>query len=125
LKLDFKKVSRAKKSIEIEKEGVSLKGEIYLNKDNLTDFKGKLSNNIKVTCDRCGEEFLLFLDEDIYLKFCDGVFKGFDEEADVIEFFDGKIDFEEVLHSEIESKKLEYHICPKCKGEEDGSSKEA
>ncbi len=124
MKLDFRKVSKTKKSVEVSSQGVTLKGEISLGRDNLTEFKGKLSNNVEVICDRCASPFMLPLDEEVHLKFSDGIYRGFDEEADVIEFFDGKIDFNQVLDSEIESKKLEYHICPKCKGEDNGSSKE-
>jgi len=123
LRLDFKKIGTAPKSVKIEREGVRLEGELSRREGNLTDFKGKLSNNIEVQCSRCGQEFDLPVDEDVFLKFSDGLYRGSDPEADVIEFFDGKIDLDAVLNSEIESIRLDYHICPACKkGEEDGST---
>jgi len=123
LKIDFQKIGKTPRSVTIEKEGVTLSGELRNKEHGLTDFKGKLSNNIKVQCAKCGEEFLIDLDEDLTLKFSDGIYKGSDPEADVIEFYDGKIDFEEVLISEIESIRADYHICPNCKeGENNGST---
>lgn len=124
MRVDFKKIGRVPKSVELTQDGVTLKGELQLGKDALTDFKGKLSDNIQVQCAKCGETFTLALDEELVLKFSDGIYRGFDEEADIIEFYDGSIDLGEVLRSEIESIKLDYHICPKCKGEENGSTKE-
>ena len=122
MKVDFKKVGRVPKNVEIEREGVVLTGSLSQGEDNLTNFKGKLSNNLKVECSRCGEEFEIALDEEVILKFSDGVYRGFDEEADIIEFYDGKIDIDEVLRSEIESIKLDYHLCNRCKGEDNGST---
>ena len=123
MKVDFKKIGRSPKSVTVEREGVMLSGELTQGSGSLTDFKGKLSNNIKVQCARCGEEYEIPLDEELFLKFSDGLYRGSDPEADVIEFYDGKIDMDEVLRSEIESIRLEYHICPDCeKGEENGST---
>jgi len=122
LKVDFKKVGREPKSVYLERDGVALRGELRRGNRDLTEFKGKLSNNILVRCIRCGEEFLLPLDEELNLRFSDGVYRG-SEELDIIEFYDGKIDFQEVLESEMESIRLDYHLCPQCKGEEYGSTK--
>jgi len=121
LKVDFRKVGREPKKIRYEREGVTLEGELCRGREDLTDFTGRLSNEILVQCTRCGAEFQLPLNEELSLRFSDGIYRG--SELDIIEFFDGKIDFEEVLKSEIESIRLDYHLCPQCKGEEHGSTK--
>jgi len=119
LKVEFKKISSKPKSFKIEKEGVEFKGEFKKDKDSLVDIVGNISNEIKVTCDRCSKEFMLKLDEDIHIKASEGIFKGNLEDIDIIEFYNGFIDFNEILNSEIESIKLDYHLCKECKKTED------
>jgi hypothetical protein len=38
-----------------------------------------------------------------------------DEESVIIEVEDHILDFDEILHSELESLKSEYHVCDACK----------
>ncbi len=119
MKVDFKKISSKPKSFSLVKEGIEFKGEFKKDRDSLVDIEGTLKNDIKVVCDRCSKEFMLKLDEKIHLKVNEGVFKGNLEEFDVIEFYEGFVDFDEILNSEIESIKLDYHLCDECKKEED------
>lgn len=117
MKIEFKKIRAKSSKFSIERDGVLFSGEFKKNRD-FVDIKGKLQNSICVACDRCGEEFMLKLNEPIDLKAYDGVFKGHIEDGDVIEFYDGLVDFDEILESEIESIKLDYHICDNCKKEQ-------
>ena len=60
-------------------------------------------------------EFLLY-DEDVNLILSDGIYKDEEENLDdAVEFFDGFINLEEVLTSEIEAFKSDYFYCEKCK----------
>ena len=124
MKLDFKKIGSSSKSVQTSSQEGHLEGELQRDKE-LVDFQGILRGDITVYCKRCGEEFYLPICEKLHLKLSDGIYRGFDEEADVIEFFDGKIDFDYLINSEMEAIKSDYHLCPVCKlkeGEENGST---
>ncbi len=118
MKLAFKKVGYNQKEVTIPKESLTLDGKISLEKKGLVKFQGSLIGKVEVECRRCGEKFTIPVDEKLFLKMSDGLFRGFDEEADVIEFYDNHIDFDEIIDSESESIKLDYHICEKCKSKE-------
>jgi len=115
LKVEFKKVGFKPKKFQLNKEGIDFQGEFKKDQNNLVDIIGTIKNEIVVTCDRCSKEFMIKLDENIHIKASDGVYRGNLEEYDVIEFYEGMIDFDEILESEIESNKLDYHICDECK----------
>ena len=99
-----------------ESHEISLKGEI--NKErSLYKFVGIFEGNIELTCDSCSEEYQNSVNDEITLWFSDGEYSSSgnnDDNRDVIEFFDGFIDFDEVIISEIESIKLDYHKCKTC-----------
>ena len=119
MKIEFKKIGTQTKEFNLIKDGVEFKGKFKKDKDFLIDIEGNIKNEIKVVCDRCSKEFMLKLDENIHIKASEGIFKGQLEDVDVIEFYDGKIDFIEILDSELESIKLDYHLCENCKKEEE------
>ena len=123
MKIEFKKVGFNKKEITISKQKLNLSGDLKRSKENLVDFDARLQGSVQVECSRCGKEFGLDVDEKLDLKLSDGVYRGFDEEADVIEFYDGSIDMQEIIDSEEASIQLDYHLCQECKeGENDGST---
>ncbi len=123
MKIEFKKVGFNKKEITISKENLKLSGDLQRDNSKLVDFNARLQGTLKVECIRCGEEFDLKVDEKLALKLSDGVYKGFDKEADIVEFYEGVIDMDQLINSEKTSISLDYHLCPKCKeGEKNGSS---
>ena len=79
-------------------------------------FSGTIKGEIKYICDRCGDEFMLPIDQDVELNLSDGVYKDRENElSDTVEFFDGNIDLKEVFESELEAFKSDYFYCEKCK----------
>ncbi len=127
MKIAFKKIGAQTKKVDVSKEGLRIEGTLRRAQGTLVDLGGRMSGEVEVECIRCGESFSLAIDEDLKLRLSDGVYRGFDEEADVVEFYDGSIDMEQILDSESASIKLDYHICPKCKqqeGDDNGSTKE-
>ncbi|WP_281951356.1 hypothetical protein [Nitrosophilus kaiyonis] len=119
MKIEFKKIGFEPKKFQLSKNGIEFQGEFKKDKDGLVDILGNIKNELNVTCDRCSKEFMIKLDENIHLKASDGLYKGHLEEYDVLEFYDGMIDFDEILESEIASIKLDYHICNECEKIED------
>ena len=93
---------------ELNSDGVNFNGELKRVTQNLVSCKGKIVGEIAHNCDRCGE--------DINLILSDGIYKDKEENLDdVVEFFDGFVNLEEVLTSEIEAFKSDYFYCDKCK----------
>ncbi len=119
MKIEFKKVGFNQKEIKIDDKNLRLQGNIVREDSNLVDLKGTLRGSVKVECRRCGREFSLPIEERLHLKLSDGVYRGSLEEADVVEFYDGSIDFDELMESERESVRLDYHLCDECKNKKE------
>jgi hypothetical protein len=62
-----------------------------------------------VECCKCGDEHYVNIDENQDFILSDGEFKGFNKNYDVIESFDGLIDFDYILDSEIELIRDDYN----------------
>lgn len=115
MKIEFKKITTTPKSFSLESEGVVLDGEVRRVSAKLFEIKAHLHGEINLTCDLSGEEYQEALDEPLVLYISNGVWDMQSQsdlmtDFDVIEFFDGFIDFEYILQSEINSIKMDYHI---------------
>lgn len=77
---------------------------------NLLKFEGVLSGTITLVCDLSGEEYIKTLDEPLEFYLSEGIVsldnRHFEE---VIECEKGIIDFDEILHSELEMIRCDYH----------------
>lgn len=74
-----------------------------------------LEGILKRDCDLCGIQEDCKIDERVDLILSDGVYE--DEEhklCDVYECFEGKIDLEEIMHSELELILNDYYYCKNC-----------
>lgn len=94
-------------------ESITLKGELTRLDSKLVKFSGTLSGSLNLICVKSGEEFSKNITQDLVLYFADGIYKMQSQseiDLDVIEFFDGFIDIDFVLNSEIESIRLDYNI---------------
>jgi len=115
MKIDFRKILSQPQKLSIDISKTVFDGNFFKKKDDLVLLNGKLSGEVESICDRCGNDFGLKIDEEIFLKLVNGFVSLQDEEdLDIIEC-DGVIDFEEILLGEIESIKLDYNYCNKCK----------
>lgn len=100
-------------------EQVCLEGSLSLSQkfsaESLVEIRGRLSGIISVVCDLSGEEFEKPISEEVSLLLSDGLYTprqvdgGF---LDVIECKNGIIDLEEILLSEVELIKSDYHTKP-------------
>ncbi|WP_202391515.1 hypothetical protein [Helicobacter saguini] len=100
-------------NIESTPESITLKGELTRLDSKLVKFSGTLSGSLNLICVKSGEEFSKNITQDLVLYFADGIYKMQSQseiDLDVIEFFDGFIDIDFVLNSEIESIRLDYNI---------------
>jgi len=115
VKIEFKKVSKDIKKLKAEFNSVKIEGIFYKIALSLVKIEAKLSGNIEVDCLRCAKIETLTLDEKLKLLLSDGIFKDEEEEEFlVIEVENSLIDFDEIIQSELNSIKSDYHICKKC-----------
>ena len=125
MKIQFKKVSSKAREVKFvfniedceflqEGENITLEGHIQRVDSKLVKFYGKITGNLCLICVRSGEDFSKIIDEDLILYFSDGFWEmqsqKHDYDLDVIEFFDGFIDFFYIASSEVESIRTDYNI---------------
>jgi uncharacterized metal-binding protein YceD (DUF177 family) len=113
MKIEFKKVPQSPKSFTSEYHSVKIEGTFCKISPTLVKIDSTLAGNMDVTCCRCGEEESITLDEELNFLVSDGVYKTESDDL-VIEVYDGIIDFDEIIESEISSEISDYHICEKC-----------
>ena len=120
MKITLRKVGKNPFEFEKKLDSVELKGFLQHDKENLILLDAKLSGTIEAECAVCGEEFDLEVDEELKFYISDGVFvDGENNYIDVVEAQNGELDVDELLHSEIELVKSDYHCCEFCEMGED------
>lgn len=107
---------KSSKSFEIKQDLIAFSGKFEPINQNLVKCKGKIYGEFEHICDKCGKNIIIKPDLEVDLNLSDGVYKDKENElSDTIEFFDGQIDLDEVLNSEIEAYKSDYFYCDECK----------
>ena len=114
MNIPFRRITKTPQEFEVSSEGVTIKGTLTHKGRDLVIMKAHLSGNLNLPCDICAEHFDTVLDDEVELLISDGVFEGSDDNYDVVEMQD-TIDMDELLHSEIELIKSDYHSCNNCK----------
>ena len=118
MRIEFRKITEKPKQIHLildkkqsevifENEHIELQGEIMRQDFKLAVFRGNIKGNLQLICPLSGNEFNAEIDKSLVLYFSDGIWEAQSQSKvinslDVIEFFDGFIDFDFVLASEIE-----------------------
>ncbi|CZE45879.1 hypothetical protein [Campylobacter geochelonis] len=116
MKLNFSKINFNEFPFEIQKANLTFAGNLKRQNAKTVKCDGQIYGKVEYNCDRCGDNILLDLDEKVDLVLSDGIYKSSqDVLEDVVEFFDGEINFDEILQSEIEAYKSDYFYCDKCK----------
>ena len=118
MKIEFRKLPVQATEFEIDSNSVKFLGNFSKITSNLARIDAKLIGNCDVDCCKCGVTLNIKLDEEVKFLLSDGIYTKDDrddEELIVIEIDDHIVDFEDILHSEIESLRSEYYICDTCK----------
>lgn len=126
MQIEFRKITEKPKQIHLifdekksgvlfEGEHIELQGEIMRQDSKLVVFNGNIKGNLQLVCSLSGDEFDVDINESLVLYFSDGIWESQSQSKavnalDVIEFFDGFIDFDFVLTGEIESMRLDYNV---------------
>ncbi len=128
MKIEFKKVSYKGSKLEYLKENLKFNGFFKKIDPHTIRCEGDFSGTISHICDRCAKDFDLPFKEKISLKIVEGITSDKEDFFETIECIDSTIDFDEIIESEIESFKSDYHYCKECKEKEkenkNGSTKE-
>ncbi len=115
--IEFKKIPIGGTHFETTLEDIHFSGEAIKVNKNLVQCKGSISGTLPHACDRCAEVFDISVNEGVEVFAHEGFYEDEEGEAllNVVEFFDGIIDFTALFRSEIEAFKSDYHYCGSCK----------
>lgn len=113
--IEFRKVPNEGFDFSVEMEGVTFVGNAVKDKETLLKCSGRMHGSLEHACDRCGEPMIVDLDEEVDVWASDGIMDVTEDELlNIIEFVDEKVDFNEIMASEIEAIKSDYFYCPEC-----------
>jgi uncharacterized metal-binding protein YceD (DUF177 family) len=123
MKIPFQNIGAQPKTINRTLEGddftITLEGILTRKGLGMAKLEGILKGTVQLTCDKCGEVFPCTVDEKVTLKITDTPHKsseglGDEQDYDIIEFLDGIVDLDEIIVSEVNAIKFDYHKCEKC-----------
>lgn len=116
MKILLRKVTHTPLDFEVKSDDVTFKGYLEYHGSKLILLKANINGKLHKPCDMCAEDMQISVDEDVEFFISDGIYKDQDDiELDVVESFDGHADIDELLKSEIELIKSDYHFCDNCK----------
>lgn len=115
MEIVFKKVPVSGVDFETSINDIRFYGTAKKESKNLVQCTGILEGSLVLQCDRCGNEFTYNVNEKVNLYASDGLYESEDDLLDVIEFFEGSVNFDTILQSEVGSIKSDYHYCSTCK----------
>ena len=114
MKIEFRKVPQISKELEIIHNSVKIEGTFCKISQSLVKVDAELKGSTDVDCCRCGATEMIEVDEKLHLLLSDGVYKKDESEYLVIEVENSLIDFDEIIESELNSIKSDYHMCNEC-----------
>lgn len=114
MKIEFKKVPQTTKELEYISDSVRIEGTFCKISQSLVKIDAVLKGSTDIDCCRCGITEKIEVDEELHLLISDGIYKNDESEYLVIEVENSLIDFDEIIQSELNSIKSDYHICNDC-----------
>jgi len=124
MKVEFRKIPFEPKAFSFSSDSVDFEGTFCKISSTLAKFNAKLSGTTIVSCYKCGDDMNLKLSETIDFIVSDGIYSDDKHEETVVEVDNNIIDFEELINSEISSINTDFHICDKCKNNDEIFDKE-
>ena len=114
MKIEFRKAPQTTKELVVEYNSVKIEGTFCKISQSLVKVDAVLLGNTDIDCCRCGISEIIEVDEELHLLLSDGVYNKDESEYLVIEIENNLIDFDEIIESELNSIKSDYHICKDC-----------
>ena len=116
MKITLRKVGQTPLDFDIKSNEITFKGYLQYHSGKLILLRAGLKGLVDTECDKCGEVFKLGVDEKVEFFVSDGLYEDEDNiDIDVVESFDSSADLDELLNSELELIKSDYHSCEDCK----------
>jgi hypothetical protein len=117
MKLNLRKITKTPLDFEVKSDEIIFKGYLEYHTGKLILLKAKLQGLLEKPCDVCADDLKIPLNEEIEFFISDGIYEedGNNIEFDVVESFNGMVDMDELLSSEIELIKSDYHSCKNCR----------
>ena len=118
MNVSLRKVTKTPLDFEIKSNAINFKGYLEYHSGKLILLKAELTGFVEKSCDVCAEEFKLSLEEKIEFFLSDGIYEDNNNmDLDVVESLNGIVNIEELLESEIELIRCDYHTCASCVNE--------
>ena len=114
MKIEFRKVPQTTKELVVDYNSVKIEGTFCKISQSLVKVDAELKGSTDVDCCRCGAAEMIEVDEKLHLLLSDGVYKKDESDYLVIEIEDSLINFEDIIESELNSIRSDYHICDDC-----------
>ncbi len=124
MKIEFRKVPQLKKELVVDYNSVKIEGTFCRISSSLVKIDAILKGKADIDCCRCGITEVIEVEEPLKLLLSDGIYKGDDEEYCVVEIENSLIDFDEIIESELNCLRSDYHICEECSQYGDNFEKE-
>ena len=116
MKIVLRKITKTPLDFEVESDEINFKGYLEYHSGKLILLKANLTGMVEKACDICAEDFKMPVNEKVEFFISDGIYEDEDNvDLDVVESLNGAVDVEELLSSEIELVKSDYHSCETCK----------
>ncbi len=114
--IEFKKIPAGGTHFDTTLENVRFWGDAKQVSKHLIQCSGQIEGILSHACDRCAEVFDLHVKESVEVFAHEGFYKDKEGEPllNIVEFFDGFIDFTALCESELEAFKSDYHYCGQC-----------
>ena len=115
MQVTLRKINKTPLDFEIKSNEITFKGYLEYHAGKLILLKAGLDGQVDTQCSVCGEDFKLQVDEKVEFFISDGLYDGDNIDIDVVESFNSIADLDELLLSELELIKSDYHSCASCK----------
>lgn len=113
MKIEFRKVPFNEKDIKVKFNSVEFEGTFCKMSSTLVKIDATLSGISQISCDRCGKEEDISINEKLDFLISDGIYTKQTDDL-VVEIDNSFIDFDEIIQSELSSIQSDYHICDEC-----------
>ena len=114
MKIEFRKVPQINKELEFNYNSVKIEGTFCRISQSLVKIDAVLKGSTDIDCCRCGITEQIEVDEELQLLLSDGLYKEFRRVLFRSEVENSLIDFDEIIQSELNSIKSDYHLCDEC-----------
>jgi len=123
MQIDFAKVKSTLADINYSKDGITIIGTIKRVDRDSVELKSTFKTEVNLICNRCGKEFKKSFEYPLNLLLSDNNISD-SQNLDIIEFHNGKIDFDYIAQSEVASIEEDYNLCDSCEDSQDIFEKE-